>query len=46
MDLEVDAEEMAVRRAGWEPPAAKYQRGWLSRYTRMVTNASHGAVLA
>ena len=46
MDLEVDSEELAVRRAGWEPPAAKYQRGWLSRYTRMVTNASHGAVLA
>jgi dihydroxy-acid dehydratase len=46
MDLEVNSEEMAVRRAGWEPPAAKYQRGWLSRYTRMVTNASRGAVLA
>jgi dihydroxy-acid dehydratase len=42
----VDSEEMAVRREGWEPPAAKYQRGWLSRYTRMVTNASRGAVLA
>jgi dihydroxy-acid dehydratase len=46
MDLEVGEEEMAVRRAGWEPPAPKYARGWLSRYTRMVTNASRGAVLA
>ena len=46
IDLEVDAEEMAVRRAGWEPPAPKYERGWLSRYTRLVTNASRGAVLA
>jgi dihydroxy-acid dehydratase len=46
MDLEVDSEELAVRRAGWESPAPKYQRGWLSRYTRMVTNASRGAVLA
>jgi dihydroxy-acid dehydratase len=46
MDLEVDSEEMAARREVWEPPVAKYQRGWLSRYTRMVTNASRGAVLA
>ncbi|MDB4909779.1 MAG: Dihydroxy-acid dehydratase, partial [Gemmatimonadetes bacterium] len=27
MDLEVDSEDMAVRREGWEPPAPKYQRG-------------------
>ncbi len=46
MDLEVDEEEMTVRRAGWEAPAPKYKRGWLSRYTRMVSNASHGAVLS
>lgn len=46
MDLEVGSDELAARRAGWEPPAAKYRRGWLSRYARMVTNASHGAVLA
>jgi dihydroxy-acid dehydratase len=46
MDLEVDSEELAMRRAGWEPPVPRYQRGWLSRYTRMVTNASRGAVLA
>jgi len=46
MDLEVDSDAMAARRAAWQPPAAKYRRGWLSRYTRLVTNASHGAVLA
>ncbi|MBX0327444.1 dihydroxy-acid dehydratase [Oscillochloris sp. ZM17-4] len=38
-------EELAERKAAWTPPAPKYQRGWLSRYTRMVTNASNGAVL-
>jgi dihydroxy-acid dehydratase len=37
---------LAERRAAWAPPAPKYQRGWLARYTRLVTNASNGAVLA
>ncbi len=37
--------ELAARRASWQAPAAKYARGWLSRYTRLVTNASNGAVL-
>jgi dihydroxy-acid dehydratase len=37
---------LAERRAAWTPPAPKYQRGWLARYTRLVTNASNGAVLA
>jgi dihydroxy-acid dehydratase len=46
MDLEVDDAEMAARRDAWEPPSAKYARGWLSRYARLVTNASRGAVLA
>jgi dihydroxy-acid dehydratase len=45
LDVELPAEELAARRAGFTPPAPKYQRGWLSRYTRLVTNASNGAVL-
>jgi dihydroxy-acid dehydratase len=39
-------EELAARRERWQAPAPKYERGWLSRYTRLVTNASNGAVLA
>lgn len=45
MNVAVSDEEMQARRATWTAPAPKYQRGWLARYTRMVTNASNGAVL-
>ena len=45
LELEVPEEELAARRASWQPPAPKYSRGWLARYTRLVTNASNGAVL-
>jgi dihydroxy-acid dehydratase len=45
LELEVSAEELEARRATWQPPAPKYARGWLARYTKLVTNASSGAVL-
>jgi dihydroxy-acid dehydratase len=45
LDLEVAPADLAARRAAWQAPAPKYQRGWLARYTRLVTNASNGAVL-
>jgi dihydroxy-acid dehydratase len=45
MNVEVSDDELAERRKGWQAPAPKYQRGWLARYTRLVTNASNGAVL-
>ncbi len=38
--------ELARRREAFVPPAPRFDRGWLSRYTRLVTNASTGAVLA
>ena len=45
--IEVDLEESELeqRHAAWTPPAPKYRRGWLARYTALVTNASSGAVL-
>lgn len=43
--VELSDEELAHRRAHWQAPSAKYERGWLARYTRLVTNASMGAVL-
>jgi dihydroxy-acid dehydratase len=45
LEVELSADELARRRAGWTPPPPKYSRGWLSRYSRLVTNASTGAVL-
>jgi dihydroxy-acid dehydratase len=43
--VELSDEALQSRRAGWSAPAPKYHRGWLSRYERLVTNASSGAVL-
>jgi dihydroxy-acid dehydratase len=45
LEVEVSNEELEARRKEWSAPAPKYQRGWLARYTRLVTNASNGAVL-
>jgi dihydroxy-acid dehydratase len=46
LDVEVSDEELEARRRGWSPAAPKYAgRGWLARYTKLVSNASNGAVL-
>ncbi len=45
LNVDLPDTELAERRKGWTPPVPKYQRGWLARYTRLVTNASNGAVL-
>nr|PZN29821.1 MAG: dihydroxy-acid dehydratase [Chloroflexota bacterium] len=45
LDVELSPEELAARREEWRPPAPKYSRGWLGRYTRLVTNASRVPVL-
>jgi len=45
LDVELSREELDARRREWKAPARKYTRGWLSRYERLVTNASTGAVL-
>lgn len=45
LDVELSDAELAARRRAWGPPAPKYARGWLSRYERLVSNASRGAVL-
>ena len=46
LEVELPDDELAARRKAWQAPAPKYRRGWLARYTRLVTNASNGAVLA
>ena len=45
LEVELPNEEWAARRREWQAPEPKYRRGWLARYTRLVTNASNGAVL-
>jgi dihydroxy-acid dehydratase len=44
LNVEVDAAEMARRRAGWTPPAPRYERGVLAKYAALVSSASLGAV--
>jgi len=44
LDLLVPAEELARRRAAWEPPKRKL-KGILARYARLAESASKGAIL-
>ncbi|WP_007026113.1 dihydroxy-acid dehydratase [Saccharomonospora iraqiensis] len=43
LDLGVDADELARRRAGWQQPATD-RRGVLGKYARLVGSAAKGAV--
>jgi dihydroxy-acid dehydratase len=45
LQLEVPDDELARRRAAWQPRQAEELTGWLKRYARMATSASKGAVL-
>jgi dihydroxy-acid dehydratase len=44
LDIGVDATELATRRDGWTPLPARYPRGVLAKYAKLVGSASHGAV--
>src|SRR5918995_1376844 len=44
IQLNVAAKELAARRKKWKPPKARYTRGALAKYTKLVTSASKGAV--
>jgi len=46
LTLQVSETELARRRAAWVQPAPKINKGWLGRYSRLVTSASKGAILA
>ncbi len=45
LQLNVDEAELAKRRAAWQPPAARYERGVLAKFRRLSSSASKGAVL-
>lgn len=46
LQAEVTDAELARRREQFRAPVPRFDRGWLARYARLVTNASNGAVLA
>lgn len=44
LTLDVPAREMKARRKKWQAPKARYTRGVLAKYARLVNSASLGAV--
>ncbi|HUW75596.1 MAG TPA: dihydroxy-acid dehydratase [Gallionella sp.] len=44
LQLNVNDEEVARRRAAWQPPEPRYTRGVLAKYAKLVSTASKGAV--
>ncbi len=44
LQLNVADDELARRRAAWQPPEPRYTRGVMAKYARLVSTASQGAV--
>ena len=45
LDIRVSDEEMAARKAKWQPREPKVTTGYLARYASMVTSGNRGAIL-
>ena len=45
LELRVSDEELAKRKANWVKPEPKIKTGYLSRYAKLTTSASRGAVV-
>ena len=45
LELDVSDEELAARRAKWQPREPKVKTGYLARYAAMVTSGNRGAIL-
>lgn len=45
IEVLVSDRELQERMETWQPPEPLVKRGWLARYTRLVTSANTGAVL-
>ncbi len=45
LDVDISDEEMAARRAKWQPREPRVTTGYLKRYQAMVTSANTGAIL-
>jgi len=44
LQLNLSEEELARRRAAWQPPKPRYTRGVLAKYAKLVSSSSLGAV--
>ena len=44
LELQVSPEELERRRKEWKAPPLKVSQGTLYKYTKIVTDASHGCV--
>jgi dihydroxy-acid dehydratase len=44
LEVELDEAELEARRNTWAAPAPRYTTGVLSKYARLVSSASFGAV--
>jgi dihydroxy-acid dehydratase len=44
IDLQITEEELAGRRAVWQKPKPKHEKGMLKKYIQMVSNASKGCI--
>lgn len=44
LTLHVDEDDIARRQSNWLPPTARYTRGVLAKYAKLVSSASTGAV--
>jgi len=44
LDLEVAEEELVKRRKEFVPKPVKYRKGTLAKYTKLVSDASHGCI--
>ena len=40
--LHVSDEELAARRAAWQPPPPRYERGWGYMFSRHILQADQG----
>ena len=45
INVDVSDEELAARRAKWQPREPKVTSGYLARYASMVTSGNRGAIL-
>ncbi len=45
LELDISEEEMASRKAKWQPREPKIKTGYLARYAEMVTSGNRGAIL-
>ncbi len=45
LNVRISEEEMAKRKANWQPREPKVKTGYLARYAKMVTSGNRGAIL-